>query len=405
MAKRRRQQNNFPKRETSGPSGGVLSYGSGIPGAYPYAQSNPSVISISDLSRKRTSEVRRLSRTIAGYAVTQRITNGVLEMDWTIRNPIGLEDDDAAIVVSDYLKQSLKRVNGDRSGSYRHFISQLVDDLLVINCATVERQYGETVERPFWLWAVDSSRIKENAEWTPQNDDLVYRYVDTRSSTGIYSESLFQIVYNVNTYELSPPSPMEVAYGLIKAWLGLADFQSATTSQSTQRWMMDIGTASQTELKAFREFWSTEVEGAKKFPIAAAGGQLKVLKIGANDDNGLYLKYTEYLMKLIGMAFGLSPRDLNITDHDNRATAGVAADSTFAYAIKPIAKTIFEALDQEVVKYFAPGFELSVTYSEPRQEADRSTESREDFVAGILTQDEVRALRGYRPIETEKEIA
>jgi hypothetical protein len=330
-------------------------------------------------------------------------------MGWSIKPPAGMEDDEAALLVCQYLSQSLKRVNSDRAGSYRHFISQLVDDLLVVNCATVERQYGEDVERPFWLWAVDSERIRENPEWTPQNDDICHRYIDQKLNSAIYNESLFQIIYNVNTYEASPPSPMEIAHGLILAWLGLADFQSATTSQSTQRWMMDIGQASQTELKAFREFWSVEVEGNKKFPIAAAGGQLKVLKVGANDDGGLYLKYTEYLMRLIGMAFGLSPRDLNIAEQDNRATAGVAADSSFAYAIKPIAKTIFEALDQEVVKFYAPDFELFVTYAEPRQQADRDAQSREDFTAGIITQDEARESRGYRPLqavpETNKEIA
>jgi hypothetical protein len=192
---------------------------------------------------------------------------------------------------------------------------------------------------------------------------------------------------------------MEIAYNLIRSWLGLSDFQDATTQQSTQRWMMDVGTASDRELKAFREFWRVEVEGGKAFPIAAAGGQLKVLKIGANDDNGLYLKYTDYLLRLIGLAFALSSRDFNITEHDNRATAGVAADSSFAYAIKPIAKTIFEALNQEVFEYFAPGFELVVTYTEPRSEAIRNAESREDFKAGILTLDEARELRGYRPIE------
>lgn len=403
MAKRRRQQNSSPERQTGSPSNGaIVTYGAGM---YPYGAAIPSVLPISDLRRKRAEEVRRLSRTVAGYAVTQRITNGVLEMDWQIMSPIGLEDDEAAIALGVCLKQSLKRVNADRSGSYRHFISQLVDDLLVMNCATVERQFGETAERPFWLWAVDSDRIKENPDWSPQNDDTTHRYLDRRLNTEIYNESLFQMVYNVNTYEVSPPSPMEIAHGLITAWLGLADFQSATTAQSTQRWIMDIGSASQTELKAFREFWSTEVEGAKKFPIAAAGGQLKVLKIGANDDNGLYLKYTEYLMRLIGMAFGLSPRDLNIPEIDNRATAGVSADSTFAYAIKPIAKTIFESLDQEVFKFFAPGFELDVTYDEPRQQSDRFNDSREDFTAGIITQDEARQIRGYRPIEAIKEIA
>lgn len=402
MAKRRRHQNESPKRQTGTPSNdAIVSHGAGM---YPYAMAAPSVRSISDLRRKRSDEVRRLSRTVAGYAVTQRITNGVLEMGWQIMPPVGLEEDEAAIALCNSLKQSLKRVNGDRSGSYRHFVSQLVDDLLVMNCATVERQFGETADRPFWLWAVDSDRIKENGEWSPQNDFMTHRYLDKRSNTEIYDESLFQMIYNVNTYETSPPSPMEIAHGLITAWLGLADFQSATTSQSTQRWMMDIGNASQTELKAFREFWGTEVEGAKKFPIAAAGGQLKVLKIGANDDNGLYLKYTEYLMRLIGMAFGLSPRDLNIPEVDNRATAGVAADSTFAYAIKPIARTIFEALDQEVFKFFAPGFELSVTYDEPRQQSDRFNDSREDFTAGIITQDEARHIRGYRPIEANEAI-
>jgi hypothetical protein len=324
-------------------------------------------------------------------------------MQWSIKPPEGLEEDEAALEVCKMIKRSLTVPNADRNGRWRFFAGAAIDDLLNVNTGFVERHDGDG-DRLFWLFNANPATIAINHAWTPNVDGIEPKYysIQNRAKTPIYSPNMFSLQANVNTYELNPPAPMEVAYGMIKAWLGLADFQNTTTSRATQRWMLDIGTMTKTEIVAFREYWSVDVEQNKQFPIVNGGGQLKAVKIGANDDGGLYLKYTDYLLRLIALAFGLSQRDFNITEHDNRATATESANSTFTYAAKPIARALFEAIQEEVVDYYAPGFELVVNYSEPRSEAQLLSESREDYKAGIISINEARAIRGHRPEENDR---
>ena len=401
--KRASSQSISPDRITQNPTHQDL-IRSQYQGQYPFAGNRAATVApMSDLSRKQLGEVRALSRTIAGYAATQKVTNAVLEMQWSIKPPEGLEDDEAAIEVCKMIKRSLSVPNADRNGRWRFFAGAAVDELLNVNTGYIERHSGND-DRLFWLFNCDALTIEHNNKWTPNVDGAVPKFysVNKQEKTPIFSANMFSIQCNVNTYEANPPAPMEVAYGMIKAWLGLADFQNTTTSRATQRWMLDVGAMTKTEIVAFREYWQVEVEQNKQFPIVNGGGQLKAVKIGANDDAGMYLKYTDYLLRLIALAFGLSQRDLNITEHDNRATAGESANSTFTYAAKPIARALFEAIQEEVVDYYAPGFELVVNYSEPRSEAQLLSESREDFKAGIISINEARAIRGHRPEETDR---
>ena len=371
-------------------------------GQYPFAQAIETISPISDLRRKKLGEVRALSRTSVGYAATQKITNAVIEMQWQIQPPAGLEDDEAAINVCRLLKRSLSNPNDESNGRWRHFAAGAIDDLICANTAYIERHQGAS-DRPFWLFNSDPARTRINPKWCPISDsDPKFFSIRNREATPIYSENMFSLQCNVNSYEVNPPAPMEIAHGMIKAWLGLGDFQNSTTAKSTQRWMLDIGAVTKMELQAFREYWETEVEKNKKFPFINGAGQVKAIKIGANDDGGLYLKYTDYLLRLIALAFGLSQRDFNITEHDNRSTATESANSTFTYAAKPIARTLFEAIQEEVIDYYAPGFELVVNYAEPRSEAQLISESREDYIAGIISLNEARALRGHRAEDVDR---
>lgn len=354
---------------------------------------------ISDRRRKTLAEVRSLANTLAGYTAINKVTNAVLQMQWSIKTPVGLGDDDAAKEICRRMTTALRRPNAERMGRFRHFAAILVDELLTANIAYVERQPGD-LERIFWLFSGNAAQIRENPRWTPQNSGITPRYLQSGDNAAIMDENMFAIINNANAHELIPRSPMEIAHGFIEAWLGLSDFQTITTSEASQKWILDIGSISKPELDAFREYWKVEVQGNKRMPIVNAAGQLKTVKIGANADEGLYLKYTEYLLKLIALAFGLSGRDFNLTDHDNRATAGVSADASFASAALPIARSIFEALQDEVVDFYAPGFILSVDYSEPRSEAERLKNSREDFTAGIISLNEARQIRGL-PEEPE----
>lgn len=382
---------------------GFYPFAHGLPNYPFFSAPAPSVNPISKLDRIPPQKLRLFGSTVPGFSAIQRITNGVLAMQWQVETPLHLRQNDSAIWLAQQAESSIRKPNASLThDTYRKFISAIVDDLLTINYAIVERQPGESPERPFWLWVGNAGKIKPNPQWNERLDGVIPKFIDFGfggEGVGIMSENAFMLQLNVNSYEIMPPSPLEVAYRLIETWLGLSDYQKFTTSSATQEYLLDLGDINETELNAFREYWDLEVVQGKKMAMVGAGGKMKSVKIGATGDEGLYPLYTEYLLKLIALAFSLSSRDSNVGSDDNFATADVSASSTFYYAIKPVAQAIDEGLDGEAIGYYLPGFRFTRSYKAPRQESELNKESREDWIAGITSRNEARAERGLEAME------
>ncbi|NJR40561.1 MAG: hypothetical protein HC781_19170 [Leptolyngbyaceae cyanobacterium CSU_1_4] len=101
------------------------------------------------------------------------------------------------------------------------------------------------------------------------------------------------------------------------------------------------------------------------------------------------------------LAFSLTTRDANITEHDNRATSETSADTTFQRAILPIAETIDEGYDGEIVDFFLPGFRFIRDYRETRSESARNREIRETYDSGLIRRNEGRERLGFDPLDDE----
>lgn len=89
----------------------------------------------------------------------------------------------------------------------------------------------------------------------------------------------------------------------------------------------------------------------------------------------------------------------NITEPDNRATAGVAADASFQDAILPYSLTMEEHWNDDVVDYYEPGFICKISDTEPRGEDEEATTAVKIFQGGISNRNESRARVGLPPVE------
>jgi hypothetical protein len=94
----------------------------------------------------------------------------------------------------------------------------------------------------------------------------------------------------------------------------------------------------------------------------------------------------------------------NITEADNRATAGVAADATFADAILPMAKCIEEHFNIEVVDYYEPGFFIEYTDSEPRGEKEEADTANQLFTGNVISRNEARARVGEESLGSSGDV-
>jgi hypothetical protein len=112
--------------------------------------------------------------------------------------------------------------------------------------------------------------------------------------------------------------------------------------------------------------------------------------------------YTNNLLRMIALSFDLSMRAFNVEPaHDNRATAGAAADSDFQDAVLPMATMISQAFQADVVDHFAEepnSLILSITDTEPRGEEAEANLATQFFVSNIGTLNETRNRAGLEPL-------
>jgi len=362
--------------------------------------------------RMDTELLRSLADTLPGQAAIGQIVDGVIAMEFHVIPPEESKDDPTVMEQARAIEKSIRRPNIEEHNNYRKFISAIVSDILVGNVAAIERKLPDVSysEQPIWLWIVDYDRITVNPDWHPQVAGAEYRYWDTGGYgdhtrwKGLMDTDLFLIQRYSSSWRINPPSPIEVAFQTIVGWLGLTDFQSHTSSKATQEWMIDLGEVNAKELDAFREYFQVEVLQKGAVPIfGSRGGKgVSVVKLGAASDEGLYLKYQEMLLRMIALAFRLSPRDMNISEPDNRATAGIAADLSFQRAILPMARLIIEALQAEILDRFFPGFTISFLDTEPRNEKDEADTTVALYQGKIVKLDEARQRLALPPLPGEE---
>lgn len=364
-----------------------------------------------NLGRVSVSYLRAFANTPPIHAAITRIRNGIVRMPWYVLPPAELKDDPTAQEDANRIQAALENPNIEETDTYSLFVKALIQDLLIYNVAAVERLPGMKGDsKPFWLWTVDPAHIEFNADWTPQTEGVIPRYYDTQGKAdpnlwrSLLSKELFLVKYTASSYEIIPPGPLEICFNHVAAWLGLTEFQQTTTSEASREYILDIGECTEEELGRFRQYFAEDISttlviGTKN------GSQLEVKKLGARTDDELYLRYEEKIIRFLALAFQLSPRDLNISSDDSYATADISAQSSFQFAILPMAECWFERLQLDVVKYFFPGFTVRPADTEPRNQLEEATTAKTLYKdAGLITRNEGRLAVGRDSLGQEGDV-
>lgn len=351
-----------------------------------------------------TELLRAAMRTAPVRRAIERIADGIFAMNFTVHPPKGKEDSEEARDKANSIKEALMVPNWDDDETYYTLLYKVIAEMLGLGFACVEKQMGNE-DKLFWLWVADGSRIAANPKWSPGSDEPRFfergHYKDSSwgAQKPFMEDEMFLFQKIHASHEMVPPSPVEIAFPHICSWLGLHNFQQETTSRATSQYMLDLGDVSQEELSAFRSYWKNEIEGTGNTPIAAGKGQIGTTKIGARNDSELFHQYDEKLLRLIASCFNLSPRNYGVTEKDNRATAGVAADADFQDAVLPYAYCFFGTINAKVLNRWFPGFRIEINDTEPRTETQEVKIAVDLYKAGLITKNEARLRAGHEDLE------
>jgi hypothetical protein len=362
--------------------------------------------------------LRRFAETPLARRAINVIKDRIAGLDWQIKLKRGYSP--ATVVDAEVrgaiLRQTLEEPNsGD---SFRTLLEQVLEDALVGGYGAIEMELTGDPARPFELWPVDGATIKINAKWdgspaTPRyaqatglamgqlmplgGDSLDMK---TPGLIPLLDDELIYIRLNPRSYTPFGLGPLEVAFETVNSFLGAHRFAGKLASNSVVQYALWLNETSPAQHERLIRWWQDEIEGTGRVPLISSEQKPEVLRFAAGTDADLRLNWQEFLIRMVGNAFSLPPMLLGLERDVNQSTASEQADEAFRSAIVPLAKLVAEHITRDLFakKLGWSEFEFAFNELDARDEMTEVEMQTALLAAGVLTVNEVRAMRGLGPL-------
>jgi hypothetical protein len=352
------------------------------------------------------SNLRQFSRTVYARRAINRVKNTISALQWEV---VPKKD----VTASGELKRQIEIVkacfeNPNRDDSFRTLVEQVVEDYLVGGAGAIEQEVGGDKNRPLWMWPVDALSIQVYAGWSGARDEprymqtMGYGNVGGQQGVPLLNEQLIYIRKDPSTDNPFGYGCLEVAFNSINRQLGVAEYAGQVASNGQPENLLQLVGLDPIELDRYRDWWRNEIEGQGQTPIVG-GEEMKVHKLRGGSDDALFLKYQEFLLREVATAFELSPHNLGLMEHDNRATAEVAEDRDYQSIIIPTAANVAAYLNREAIQARLGFSQLEFRFLG----LDRDDEElladihRTYYEINALTSNEVREKLGREPLKSK----
>jgi phage portal protein BeeE len=369
---------------------------------------------------KRTpANLRRFAETPVARRAINCVKDKIASMDWQVRvrrgyDPATVEDCAARL---NALRLCLEEPNG--ADSFRTLWEQVIEDVLVGGFGSVEMESTGDAERPFRLWAVDGATIEVDPSW--DGDASKPRYAQmvrsgfngagllegygTGERVALRDDELMYIRLNPRSYTAFGLGRLEVAFESIHQFLGAHRYAGRLASNGVVQYCLWLDEATPEQQDRLIRYWQDEVEGTGRVPVLSSEKKPEVLRFAQGTDADLRLAWQEFLIRMIANAFDLPAMLLGLQSDVNKSTAAELADEAFQSAVVPVAKLLAEHVTRDLFakKLGWREFEFCFNELEGRSEGSEVSVQVELLKAGVLTVDEVRAMRGLLPLSMAPE--
>jgi HK97 family phage portal protein len=353
-------------------------------------------------------------RKFAETPVARRAINVVKDriacMDWQVRLRRGYSAADVpnAAKRMQVLRRCLEEPNV--SDSFRTVFEQVLEDLLVGGFGAIEMEATGDAQRPFHLWAVDGATIEIDPTWS--GDPAKPRYAQSRGHLGtqklipLLDDELMYLRLNPRSHTPFGLGRLEVAFETVNQFLSANRYAGRLASNSVVQYALWLNEATPEQHDRLIRWWQDEIEGTGRVPLLSCEQKPEVLRFAGGTDADLRIQWQEFLLRMIANAFELPPMLLGLQSDVNRSTAGEMADEAFQSAVVPVARLLEEHITRDLFakKLGWREFEFSFNALETRDEMEDVQIQTELLKAGVLTIDEVRAMRGLPPLAASRRL-
>jgi phage portal protein BeeE len=394
------------------------------------------------LPKPTPANLRRFAETPVARKAINTIKDRVAGMRWRIqpKNGRALAELPHGAARIRGLTDNFDSPNPD--DSFRSLCEQVLEDVIIGGFGAIEIQLTNDAQRPLVLWPVDGATILMRADWDGQPSSPRYVQVagyatpltmpalgpglnpagalgapsfvsrsNYRSRDGaeqrvgsgqieLRDDELIYIRLNPRTHTPFGLGRLEVAFETINNFLGAYRHASRLASNSVVQYALWIQSLAPAQHERLIRWWQDEIEGTGRVPLLSVENKPEVLRFGAGNDSDLRIQWQEFMLRMIANAFDLPPFFLGLEHDVNRSTAGELADQAFRSAIVPTARLLAEHFTRDAIakKLGWQDLEFVFTDVDARNELEEAQIQEILLRNGILTVNEVRAMRGLPPL-------
>jgi HK97 family phage portal protein len=346
--------------------------------------------------------LRRFAETPVVRRAINVIKDRIAAMDWQVRVRRGVGPGDLTDAAKKLaaLRRTLEEPNA--VDSFRTLIEQVIEDALTGGFGSIEMELTGDEEQPAMLWPVDGASIRINAKWdgrpeTPRYAQAVAGQLD---AIDLRDDQLMYIRMNPRSFTPFGLGPMEVAFETVNQFLSAHRFAGKLAANSVAQYALWLNEATPAQHDRLIRWWQDEIEGTGRVPLLSTEQKPEVLRFAQGTDADLRLAWQEFLIRMVANAFGLPPLLLGLESDVNRSTAAELADEAFRGAIQPLAQLLAGHITRDLFAKCIGWREFEFVFNDlnARDEGTELAVQVQLLQAGVLTVDEVRAMRGLGPL-------
>jgi HK97 family phage portal protein len=348
--------------------------------------------------------LRRFAETPVVRRAINVIKDRIAAMDWQVRVRRGVRPGDVAFTERKLraLRRTLEEPNA--VDSFRTLIEQVIEDALTGGFGAIEMEPTGDSDRPAMMWPVDGASIRINARWDGQQETPRYAQAVTgqleSSAVELRDDQLIYIRMNPRSFTPFGLGPLEVAFETVNQFLSAHRFAGKLAANTVAQYALWLNEATPTQHDRLIRWWQDEIEGTGRVPLISTQQKPEVLRFAQGTDADLRLAWQEFLIRMVANSFGLPPLLLGLEADVNQSTASEMTDEAFRGAISPLAMLIAGHITRDLFGKCIGWREFEFAFNElnARDEETELAVQVQLLQAGVLTVNEVRAMRGLGPL-------
>jgi hypothetical protein len=368
------------------------------------------------LPKPTAGNLRRFAETPVVRRAINVIKDRIVAMDWQVRVRRGVVAEDVGYVRRKLaaLRKTLEEPNA--TDSFRTLLEQVIEDALTGGYGAIEMEATGDAEQPAQLWPVDGATIRVNPRWDGSEGSPRYSQytggigqgaagsesgdLPVRQGIPLRDDQLIYLRMNPRSFTPFGLGPLEVAFETVNQFLSAHRFAGKLAANSVVQYALWLNEATPSQHERMIRWWQDEIEGTGRVPLISTDQKPEVLRFAQGTDADLRLAWQQFLIRMVANAFGLPPMLLGLEGDVNRATAAELNDEAFRGAIEPLAKLIAGHITRDLFSKCIGWREFEFVFNDlsARDEETELAIQVQLLAAGVLTVNEVRAMRGLGPM-------